>query len=245
MKHWRGLIGIIFILIVWQLLVSIQQLPPYLLPGPWLVVHTMLNNWQLLLAQTWPTALESVAGLLLATSIGMFSALVFIYFPPARHWLLPSLVISQALPTFAIAPLLVVWLGYGLASKIVTVMIILFFPVTTAFYDGLSRVDESWLDLAQTMQATRLTALRYIALPAALPALASGLRLAAVGAPLGAVIGEWVGASQGLGYLMLNANARMQVDMMFAALIWLVALALILFFAVDGGMRWALSKRYY
>jgi putative hydroxymethylpyrimidine transport system permease protein len=243
MKHWRGLVGIVLILLIWQLLVSIENLPPYLLPSPGLVLHTMLTHWQILLTQTWPTALESIAGLLLAVGIGMFSALIFIYFPPARNWLLPSLVISQALPTFAIAPLLVVWLGYGLASKIVTVMIILFFPVTTAFYDGLSRIDEGWLDLAQTMQATRFTALRYIALPAALPALASGLRLAAVGAPLGAVIGEWVGASQGLGYLMLNANARLQIDMMFAALIWLVALALILFFTVDWGMRWVLSKR--
>lgn len=245
MKHWRGLIGIFFIIACWQLLVSIEKLPPYLLPSPSLVLHTMFTNWQILLSQTWPTALESVIGFLLAVGIGMLSAITFIYFPPTRHWLLPSLVISQALPTFAIAPLLVVWLGYGLASKIVTVMIILFFPVTTAFYDGLSRVDENWLDLAQTMQATRFTALRYIALPAALPALASGLRLAAVGAPLGAVIGEWVGASQGLGYLMLNSNARLQVDMMFAALIWLVILALILFFTVDRGMRWVLSKHYY
>lgn len=245
MKHWRSLVGLIFIILIWQALVSIEQLPPYILPGPWLVLHTMLTHWQILLAQTWPTALESIVGLLLAVGIGMLSALMFVYFPPARNWLLPSLVISQALPTFAIAPLLVVWLGYGLASKIVTVMIILFFPVTTAFYDGLSRVEEGWLDLAQTMRATRFTALRYIALPAALPALASGLRLAAVGAPLGAVIGEWVGASQGLGYLMLNSNARMQVDMMFAALIWLVALALSLFFTVDWGMRWVLSKHYY
>jgi len=136
----------------------------------------------------------------------------------------------------------VVWLGYGLASKIITVVIMLFFPVTTAFYDGLLRLDNNWLDLAQTMRATRFTALRYLALPAALPALASGLRLAAVGAPLGAVIGEWVGASQGLGYLMLNANARLQVDMMFAALICLIVLALLLFFIVDWGMRWMVGR---
>lgn len=238
----RSLIGIIFILCCWQLLVYLEQLPPYILPSPYQVAHTMVANWSILLAQTWPTAIESVAGLLLAVVIGMLSAMLFIYIPVVRNWLLPSLIISQALPTFAIAPLLVLWLGYGLASKIITIMIMLFFPVTTTFYDGLSRVEVAWLDLAQTLQANRWATLRYIVLPASLPALASGLRLAAVGAPLGAVIGEWVGASQGLGYLMLNANARLQVDMMFAALICLIILALVLFLIVDRGMQWLVLK---
>ncbi|MBY0544522.1 MAG: ABC transporter permease [Gammaproteobacteria bacterium] len=236
-------IAILFIIVTWQLVVSLEHLPPYLLPGPLLVFHTLINNIHLLLLQTLSTALESILGFILAVGIGMFSALVFSYFPVVRHYLLPSLVISQALPTFAIAPLLVVWLGYGMASKIVTVMIMLFFPVTTTFYDGLVQVDENWLDLAQTMQATRFSVLRYIALPAALPALASGLRLAACYAPMGAVIGEWVGSSQGLGYLMLNANARLQVDMMFAALICLIGLALLLFFSVDRGMKWLIKVR--
>lgn len=237
----KTLLPLFFIIIIWQLLVVIDKLPPYLLPSPVLVFHTLINNGHLLFSQALPTALESVLGLILAVLIGIFGALFFAYFRFARDYLLPSLIISQALPTFAIAPLLVVWLGYGMASKIVTIMIMLFFPVTMTFYDGLIQVNESWLDLAQTMQATRWTALRYIALPAALPALASGLRLAASCAPLGAVIGEWVGASQGLGYLMLNSNARLQIDMMFAALIWLIGLALLLFFVVDRGMKWLIK----
>ena len=130
---------------------------------------------------------------------------------------MPLLVVSQALPVFALAPLLVLWLGYGMASKVAMAVLIIFFPVTAAFLDGLRRTEPGWLELARTMDARPLAILAQIRVPAALPALASGLRVAAAVAPIGAVIGEWVGSSAGLGYLMLHANARMQVDLMFAA----------------------------
>ena len=243
-KHWRGVVSLLCLLTLWQLIVSLCQIAPYILPSPFRVFATIMHNHHLLLMETLPTAVESITGLLLASVIGIFAAIVLIYFPILRLWLLPSLIISQALPTFAIAPLLVLWLGYGLASKIITVMIMLFFPITTAFYDGLSRIQTGWFDLAQTMQASRSTALRYLLIPAALPALASGLRLAAAGAPLAAIMGEWVGASQGLGFLILNANARLQIDLLFAALVFLVMLALALFFTIDKGITCLLSKYY-
>jgi putative hydroxymethylpyrimidine transport system permease protein len=153
---------------------------------------------------------------------------------------LPVLVISQAMPVFALAPLLVLWLGYGIGSKVAMATLIIFFPVAAAFSDGLRRTDPGWLDLARTMNAGRWAVLRHVRIPAALPALASGLRVAAAVAPIGAVVGEWVGSSAGLGFLMLHANARMQVDLLFAALITLAALALALFFAVDALLRRAL-----
>jgi len=161
------------------------------------------------------------------------SAIILIYFRPARLWFMPILIASQAIPTFAIAPLLVVWFGYGMASKIITTIIMIFFPVTGAFFDGLRSTNTEWLDLAKTMDATRWRILWRIRVPAALPALGSGLRVASVFAPIGAVVGEWVGASRGLGFLMLNANARMQIALMFAALFTLVIFALCLYFFVD------------
>ena len=151
------------------------------------------------------------------------------------------LIASQAIPVFAIAPLLVLWLGYGLGSKIAMAMLIIYFPVTANFYDGLRHTPRGWLDLARVMlpEPRRWAVLRHIALPAALPALGSGLRVAAAVAPIGAVLGEWVGSSAGLGYLMLHANSRMQVDLLFAALLVLAALAVGLYFAVDAGLkRW-------
>jgi putative hydroxymethylpyrimidine transport system permease protein len=162
------------------------------------------------------------------------------FYRPVKNWFFPILIISQALPTFAIAPLLVIWLGYGMASKIITTMIMLFFPITSAFYDGLRRTELGWLDLAKTMRAKKWRVFLYIRIPAALPALASGLRVAAAIAPIGAVVGEWIGASHGLGYLMLNANARMQIDLMFAALFTIIIFSLALYFIIDALLRAAL-----
>jgi putative hydroxymethylpyrimidine transport system permease protein len=150
---------------------------------------------------------------------------------------MPVVVASQAIPVFALAPLLVLWLGYGPASKIAMAVLIIYFPVTAAFLDGLRRTDPAWLDLAAVMGARGWAVLRWIRIPAALPALGSGLRMAAAVAPIGAVIGEWVGSSAGLGYLMLQANARLKIDLMFAALALLAAMGLLLFFAVDRAVR--------
>jgi putative hydroxymethylpyrimidine transport system permease protein len=135
----------------------------------------------------------------------------------------------------------VLWFGYGMASKVAMAVLIIFFPVTASFFDGLRRTDPGWLDLGRTMNGTALTILRRIRLPAALPAFASGLRVATAVAPIGAVVGEWVGSSAGLGYLMLHANGRMQIDLMFAALLTLSLFAVALYFTIDAGLRRALS----
>jgi putative hydroxymethylpyrimidine transport system permease protein len=172
--------------------------------------------------------------------LGAVTALTLSYFRPARRWLMPVLVFSQAIPVFALAPLLVLWMGYGMASKIAMATLIIYFPVTSAFFDGLRRTEPGWLDLAQTMGGSRWRTLLHIRLPAALPAFASGLRVATAVAPIGAVVGEWVGASAGLGYLMLHANGRMQVDLMFAALLTLAVISVTLYFTVDALLRRAL-----
>ena len=233
MKILRPVIIILGLLVLWQAIVWLFALPPYLLPSPLKVFTVFFQQHDLLWTQTKPTLLETLLGLLFGLLSGMLAALCLISFKPARLWLMPVLVISQAIPTFAIAPLLVVWLGYGEASKVVTAMIMIFFPVTTAFYDGLRRTPAIWLDIASTMQASRFTVLWKIRIPSALPALGSGLRVAAAIAPIGAVVGEWVGSSHGLGFLMLNANGRMQIDLMFAALLIITAITLMLYYAVD------------
>ena len=136
-----------------------------------------------------------------------------------------------------LAPLLVLWFGFGLASKVVMATLVIFFPVTAAFSDGLRRTELEWLDLARTMGASPAALLRHVRLPAARPAFGSGLRVATAIAPIGAVVGEWVGASAGLGYVMLNANARIQTDVMFAALFVLAMVAILLWVAVDRALR--------
>ncbi len=229
-----GLIG------AWQIVVLATGAPHSILPGPARVARALAEHWPELAGHAGVTALEILLGLALGALLGCVSALVIASFRPARRWLLPILVVSQAIPVFALAPVLVLWLGYGLASKVAMATLIIYFPVTAAFYDGLRRTEPGWLDLARTMGGSRSAILRHVQIPAALPALSSGVRVATAGAPIGAVVGEWVGSSAGLGYMMLQANARMQLDVMFAALFLLAVFAVGLYAAVDAGLRRAL-----
>lgn len=237
MRALRLSVTFIGLLALWQALVVVTGAPPYILPSPADVAAAMAERPGLLFQHAWVTFAEIVLGLIFGTILGVASALVIALYRPAKRWLLPVLVISQALPVFALAPVLVLWLGYGMPSKVMMAVLIIYFPVTAAFYDGLRRTEAGWLDLARTMGATRKAMLRHIRIPAALPAFGSGVRVGAAVAPIGAVVGEWVGSSAGLGYLMLHANARMQVDFMFAALALLAGFGLVLYFAVDAGLR--------
>lgn len=245
----RGIIITITLILMWHFVAIIFNLPSYILPSPILVLKSFKQYWLLILEQSIPTLIESTLGFILSAVFGTFSALVLAYFRPARLWFLPILLVSQALPTFAIAPLFVIWFGYGMASKIVTTVFMLFFPITSAFYDGLQRTPAKYLDLAQTMNAGKWRTLLCIRIPQALPALGNGLRVAATFAPTGAIIGEWVGASKGLGFLILNSNARMQIDLMFASLVVLVILTLTFYFAIDllikSVISWETEKHDY
>ncbi len=229
----RPVVTLLGLVAVWQLVVTLSGVPPFILPGPVPVLATLVERWPLILGHAWITASEILIGFFLGAILGTISGLLLASFATARRWLLPVFVVSQALPVFALAPLLVLWLGYGMASKVAMAVLIIYFPITAAFYDGLKRADPEMLDLVRLLGASRFDMIRLIRLPAALPSLASGLRVAASVAPIGAVVGEWVGSSGGLGYLMLHANARMQIDLMFAALLVLAAMALALYLAVD------------
>ena len=221
------------LLLLWQGVVWLTDVPRFLLPPPWLVGQALLAQAALLADHALITLLEILLGLLGGVLIGGASALAMALLPPLQPWLLPLLVLGQTVPVFALAPLLVLWFGYGLASKVAMTILIIYFPIAAALFDGLRRTEPGWLDLARTMGATRLATLLWIRLPAALPAFGSGLRVATAVAPIGAVVGEWVGSSAGLGYLMLHANARLQIEVMFAALIVLMAMALALYLTVD------------
>lgn len=240
MRVLRPLIVLVGLALVWQAIASLAALPPYILPGPIRVLEAYGPHGVRMLGHAAITLVEMVLGLLIGTALGAGSALVLAYFRPARLWLLPVLVASQAVPVFALAPILVLWLGYGIPSKVAMAALVIYFPVAAAFFDGLRRTETGWLDLARTMGASRWRRLRHVQIPSALPAFASGLRVAAAVAPIGAVVGEWVGSSAGLGYLMLQANGRMQIDVMFAALLMLAVIGVALYFAIDAALRRAM-----
>ncbi|WP_350334377.1 ABC transporter permease [Coralliovum pocilloporae] len=219
----------VFAITVWQAIVSLTDLPRFILPGPLLVAETWWFHREVIAEHTLITAIEVLIGLALGALLGIVTAIQLATSKAARLLVRPILVFTQALPVFALAPILTLWLGYGLWSKVAMAVLIIYFPVTSSFFDGLMRTPQGYLDLARTMQASPRAVLLHIRIPAALPSLASGLKLAAVYAPIGAVIGEWVGASKGLGYLMLLANGRAKTDLMFAAMLTLGVFSILLY----------------
>ena len=221
------------LLLFWHFLVIFANLPKFILPSPMLVMETFISNFSLIFKHAIVTGSEILLGLLAGTALGSFTAICLAISPLARTIVRPMMVLSQALPVFALAPLLTLWLGYGLWPKILMALLIIYFPVTSAFFDGLMNTPKGMLDLSRVMNGTPWRIMLNLRIPAAVPGLASGLRLAAVYAPIGAIIGEWVGASEGLGYLMLLANGRAKIDLMFAALIVLVVMTLILHWSID------------
>ena len=221
------------ILLLWHMLVVMTGLPAFILPSPMRVATALFSNLELIGHHATVTIAEVLIGLCLGAVLGVVTAISLALSPVSRLVVRPMMVISQALPVFALAPVLTLWLGYGLWPKIIMALLIIYFPVTSAFFDGLMQTPRGMLDMANVMQGKSWQIMRYIRIPSAIPALASGLRLAAVYAPIGAIIGEWVGASQGLGYLMLLANGRAKIDLMFAALIVLALLPLLLHGSVD------------
>ncbi len=225
------------LLLIWQTVVFVTGAPHYILPGPLPVLDAIINHWSALLVHLRTTLTEIVLGILLGCFFGVTTALTMALLPLLKRWMLPVLVISQAVPVFALAPILVLWFGYGMASKVAMAVLIIFFPVTSSFYYGMQRTEPQLLELARIMDGRPLAIMRYIVIPSALPAFASGMRVAAAVAPIGAVVGEWVGSSAGLGFYMLHANARMQIDVMFAALTVLSVVSLLLYFFVDFTME--------
>ena len=217
------------LIVIWQLIVSLTDVPRFILPSPYLVGSAFVDNFDLIVEHTLVTLYEILLGLIIGITLGIVTALQFEISPVAKFFLKPVLIFSQAIPVFALAPVLTLWLGYGMISKVTMAVMIIYFPVTSALHDGLTRTPSGFSDLAYVMNSKPFRLLFLIRLPAAMPNLLSGIRLAAVYAPIGAVIGEWVGSSQGLGYLMLLANGRVKTDLMFAALFTLGFLSMSLY----------------
>jgi putative hydroxymethylpyrimidine transport system permease protein len=231
------------LLVLWEAGVRLGDVPAWILPPPSRIATTLAERFGVIGPQALVTLGEILAGFAAGTAAGMLVALAMARWSWLERALGPILVASQAMPVFAIAPLLVVWLGFGLASKVAMSGVIIFFPVASSFLEGLRRTDRGLVDLARLYRASPAQRLWLVRIPAALPSLAAGLRIAAAVAPIGAIVGEWVGASSGLGLLILHANARMQTDTVFAALVVLAALSVTLWLLVDALtrrlVRWA------
>jgi putative hydroxymethylpyrimidine transport system permease protein len=234
---WLSLLTGLVVLLLWELAVRALAVPDFLLPPPSRIITTLIKQAAIIAPEALVTFAEMLGGFIVGSAAGMGSAFIMARSRLLERAIGPLLVVAQALPVFAIAPILVVWFGFGYGSKLAMAALIIFFPVATSFFEGLRRTDEDLIDLARLHGASPRHILFLIRLPAAMPALAAGLRVAAAVAPLGAIVGEWVGSSAGLGLLMLHSNARMQTDMVFAALTVLAAFSILLWASVATATR--------
>ena len=213
---------------VWWSTVIIFDIPHFILPAPDRVAWVLFNRLGLISVHAPTTALEIICGLLLGSFLGFTVACLIGDSKRLQSITMPALIISQALPVFAIAPILMLWLGYGFASKLAMTTLIVFFPVTASTLSGFRALPSSWETTFQTLRPRQSKLFFLVRLPLAIPYALAGVRVAASVAPIGAIVGEWVGSSSGLGYLMLHANGRGQTDLMFAALVVLCAESLII-----------------
>lgn len=218
------------LLFLWRL--ACGFLPRYILPSPTDAFLTAVLEWRVLLPHVAVTTFECLLGVVISLAVGLPLATAMFVYPPLERALSPFLVASQALPVFALAPLFVVWFGYGVWGKVAMATIIIFFPITVSFLEGLKSCGYEERQLFRQMGAGFRCRFRCLYLPWALPQLFAGLRVGVSVATIGAVIGEWMGAQSGLGYIMVQANARMRTEMLFAAIMWLTAIGLALWYSV-------------
>ena len=227
------------LLAAWEWGVRAFGIPFYILPAPSRIARLMAADRGVLLGEAAATLLEIFLGFGIALVVGIALALLIFVSRTVERAVYPLVIASQTVPVFAIAPLLVVWLGYGILSKVAMAALIVFFPIVVNTVDGLRAADPDAVNLLWILGATPAQVLLKIRAPAALPFVFSGIRIAVATSVIGAVIGEWVGSTQGLGFLMIHANAQLHVDLVFAAIAVLSLMAIALFAAASAA-EWLL-----
>ena len=239
MRRWLAPAAVIVALLViwelaarWDLIADALQIKPFLIPAPSDVADSLWTDRSLLAEDAWVTAQEVLLGFALALALGFCFAVVLHLSDTLRRAFYPLLVASQSVPMIAIAPILIVWLGFGLGPKLAIIALVCFFPITVNTLDGLRSVDPELPRMMRTLDAGRGRILSRVEIPSALPYLLSGAKIAAAISVIGAVFGEWAGADQGLGHLILIAQGQLQTARVFAAVAVLSALALALFGAL-------------
>ena len=231
----------------WELLARLGGVENYLLPAPSEVASALWRDRDLLAPDTWVTAREILLGFALALVAGVAIALALHLSPVLRRALYPLVIASQAIPVVVIAPILVIWFGFGITPKLVVIALICFFPIVVNTLDGLQGVDREQVKLLRTLGASRLDLLRRLELPGALPFLFSGAKVAVAVAVIGAVFGELVGSDAGLGHAIQVGMAQLLTARVFAAVVILSAMAIGLFALVSAAERlavpWAGRRR--
>ncbi len=227
------LAGTMVFLLIWQLGVIAFNVPAYFLPTPTRILEEAIKEISKLTNHGWITVYEMLAGYFLAVAVGVPLAIAMTSSRRFDEFVTPTMLFFQVVPKIAVAPLFIVWFGVGITPKILVAFLISFFPIVIDTAVGLRSMTPEMLDLARSMGATQLQIFREFRLPTSLPYLFSGLKVAATLAVAGAVVGEFVGADKGLGYLLLVTNSNMQTALMFATIVVLTIIGLIFFYIIE------------
>lgn len=217
------------LLALWELYVRVGWISERVLPSPIAIVQALVNNWGIIYDNTVQTLLETVLGLAIATLLGLLLAIILDISAWMRRAVYPLLITSQTIPIIALAPLLLIWIGYDIRPKLIVVTLYCFFPIAVATIDGLASAEPELMKLLRSMRATRWQMLHLVRLPGAMPAFFSGLRIAAAYSVIGAIFGEYVGAEKGLGIYMQKAANSFATINVFAAILVTTILSLLLF----------------
>src|SRR5438045_8052387 len=236
----RPLWLVVMLIVGWDVFIRLLKIPQYLIPNPLSVAHQLVAEWPMLWRETLPTLYATLGGFALSALIGVPIAMLVAYSRVVESFVYPLLVFSQSVPKVAIAPLFVVWFGFGIVPKVIAAFLLGFFPVVVATVQGFKSVEADVIDLARSMGASPLKVFLKFRLPTALPAIFSGLKVSVTLAVVGAVVGEFVGSNAGLGYVLQKANGTFDLPLMFAALVILSMVGVLLFLVIELIERWML-----
>jgi NitT/TauT family transport system permease protein len=243
----KPVVFVLLLIVLWDVAIRVFHVPPYQIPAPMEVVRTLWTDWPELLSQAVPTTEATLAGFALSAAFGIPAAMLIASSKTVEDYVYPLLVFSQSIPKVAIAPLFVVWFGFGMLPKVISAFLLGFFPVVVAAVQGFKSVEPDMVDLARSMEAGRLQVFRLISLPHALPAIFAGLKVAITLTVVGAVVGEFVGSNSGIGFVLQRSIGNFELPTMFAALVILAAIGMILFALVELAERlmvpWHASQR--
>jgi ABC-type nitrate/sulfonate/bicarbonate transport system permease component len=230
---WMHTAGIVAVILIWEAGVRISGMPEYILPAPSGVLQALIDGFRLILDHTKVTLYESAVGFSAAFGLSFMLAVVMDSVPLVKKAIYPVLVVSQTIPIITVAPLFVIWFGYGLLPKVIVVALVCFFPIAVSFIGGLETADRDMLDLLKSMGASKMQMFSIVKLPGSLPSLFAGLKISAAYSIMGAVIGEWLGAKAGLGEYMRRSMHSFAVDRTFAAILVITALSLGVFWVIS------------
>lgn len=220
------------LLLIWQLSVDRGAVPRFVLPSPTDIASTLIEIMPDIYNHIFVTLTEAFAGFFISIILALVLAILMDSIKTLKKAIYPILVVSQTVPLIVLAPLFVMWFGFGMLPKIITVVLVCFFPILVSLMDGLSSVDGDMINLLKSMKATRLQIFRLVKFPAAMVSFFSGLRIAATYSIMGAIIGEWLGGKAGLGIYMSRVRNSYAYDKTFAAIVIIVVLSMLVFYAV-------------